>query len=403
MLPRNFMGWKQRISALLLPYIATGAIAASACRDENGGEVLNHTVAKTNAAGEAAIDDLSFSIKDTGSKPLEDITIHVLSNNDHYLALVQDEQEKYLPQLGEGSLPSSQYRGNLQRQGLSQTITFLLSAAVIGKRIYTLLRSSQGEFLYAEENVNHYCMTLEQMKHNYIDIPAGVLLLSLPSEEEEEIKITHATPIKDIFEGFIVTQYGQHDGYEVVVPKTALSLCEEQYEEILCPIDTETLSRKLWSHAGVPVWRIAGACNPGEQQNDAGASNNQPYGDGRYPTNVGETVQQCNLPSCVQYEVTRCEEPCIYLQSGRRCIPSCQDDTDCQFPGFFMRCYDLAPFSRPYQKGCFIVPCDRAPFTCPENYQCLDLTEQTVSSTQSGAEPLGATLSYQSCYNPECL
>jgi len=67
--------------------------------------------------------------------------------------------------------------------------------------------------------------------------------------------------LKTLLEEHIVSKYGQHQSYEVWEPKTRVSLCGEEYEGLVCPIDSESLSKRLWNQAEVPVWKIVGSCD----------------------------------------------------------------------------------------------------------------------------------------------
>jgi len=121
-------------------------------------------------------------------------------------------------------------------------------------------------------------MTMDQMKYSNIEVPAGIISLGYkesgaPDKVQEvvdQIKIITQTSLKYIFEKFIEIKYGTHQAYEVWEPKIALSLCGEQFENVICDLQTTPLAQQFWQHQiqtsgytsfdDMPYWQIVGPC-----------------------------------------------------------------------------------------------------------------------------------------------
>ena len=106
-------------------------------------------------------------------------------------------------------------------------------------------------------------MTLEQLSHSEIEIPAGLVMLASDAAgfQGEKIKVAVTTQLKDIFTNWIVQKYGALPAYEVWVPRTAINACDEHDYGTVCDISTDRLSQRVWNPEGMPYWEIRGGCN----------------------------------------------------------------------------------------------------------------------------------------------
>lgn len=378
----------------ILPYFLAGALGAAACTDQTQEDttLLKHTVTMTDNNGIAVVEGHTIHVSDEQQHPLEGIAIHHLQRNEDYLSLAVDPQGNYFPER-RGSVIAAK---SLRAEGYLDEILFVLEKADEAQIIepYT----APGRTLLEESTaVNKYCLSLEYMESAYIDAPIGIIALlgTLAGRDLEEIKNKLTTKLKSIFEQHIVTKYGRYEGYEAWVPKTAISLCGEEYDGIVCPVTSEALARQIWS-ADLPIWEIRGACSPEQQRNNPAAGNRD----------IGNSSSQasCDLPACVQYGVHRCEEPCLFIQASASCIPPCQTDNDCQlYNGYLMKCFDLSVFNQEGKRGCFVTRCHYDPTVCPTEFPCTSLAGKEQMQTASGAEPFGALMDQYSCFNPNCL
>lgn len=373
----------------IMPFFLAGKIVLLGACAENNIETpeLYHEVANTDYRGNAAIENLTIMVVDESRQPLEGMTVHHLHRGEQYLNIVLDPQGRYFP-ARQGSNTAGQA---LRTDNLLEEIVLVLEKANESKILKTY--SAPGRTLLEESSaVNKYCLSLEYMNSSYIDAPIGLIALlgTLAGAEMEELKIRTTTKLRSLFERYITQKYGSHEGYEVWVPKTGISLCGEQYEEVICPITTELLAQQLWNH-DLPIWEIRGSCS---------IDNSQPIPPPGPVTGATESVS-CDLPACVQYSVLRCQAPCLFIWPSASCILPCQTNEDCQqYTGYDMACRELSPLGRSGEKGCYINRCSS---DCPPGFSCLSLQGKEEFTTASGAEPFGMILSTDSCYRRECL
>ena len=247
------MGWKKSLATVLL---------ASTINCGNSVEgLLSYQKEKTNSSGKVTINDRLFFIKDKYG-PLEDITIHYLESENKYLSLAIDQQGSHFPEIRNGTI------NNFQSKPLLGEILMIMTVAKLTYDFYKNDQARENILLEEHKNVNRYCMTLEQMQKDYLEVPAGMILLSLElaGYRMDEIKIAATTPLKSIVEKHIIGKYGEYESYEVWEPKIRVSLCGEEYDGLVCNIDSESLSKKLWNKAEVPLWRIVGSCQSPETE-----------------------------------------------------------------------------------------------------------------------------------------
>lgn len=407
------MGWKKKVLKVLAPAFLAGALACGDNLQGQGGALsyqLFYQKGKTDRSGKVIINDKSFLIKDE-YKPLENITVHYLESKKSYLALAVDEQGGYFPEITSGNSINS----NTSQQNLKQPLwgEILLVMDIATRLAYDFQQdnwSRKKNLLEEQENVNRYCLTLEQMKNDYIDVPAGILLLApeLAGYETGGLKIALTTPLKALLEKHIITKYGRHSGYQVWEPKTRTSLCEEEYTGLVCKIDREILSKKLWNQAEVPLWRISGPCEVESTVEKWTEPNTSERENGE---KVSSTLAACELPSCVDYFTDFCAVPCLHAFG--RCTLPCSTDNDCRYEGVPMKCYDLQSLCEHSDlqevqplfceqlsgKGCFLQSCEEG---CPENTICLDVP-LNYSKINFNFRPNSITLHSESCFDPQCL
>ena len=280
-------------TALIYPFIGYLSLFSYGCStveenyfDCSSGQcvdgLLSHSKKTTNSRGDVDFGGLRAKVTDEDGKQLQGITVHYLTRGGKSLVVAVDSHGRYYPQIESFSSDSSstsqdalsaldtleqrlQQPQKPQRlqQPLVSTIAVVLGAVKLGYEIYkTMSQSERGELLGSEDNVNRYCMTLEQMQISYIDVPAGLILLAAEQAgySDEEIKTAVTTPLQEIFERYIEQKYGRHSGYEVRVPKITRSVCGSDDVGTICDINDGRLD-KIWSPE-VPIWEIVGPCDP---------------------------------------------------------------------------------------------------------------------------------------------
>lgn len=408
------MRWRN-VSRLLVPFFLAGNITACGDSDdsdsdktrslEDASHFLSKNISQTDSRGEATLDNLLAVVKDKERhSPLSGVTVYFLDDGEQFLSFVVDESGRYKPGLPQTS--TSQHalaEEGVVEQPLVGELLFVLTTISAGISLYKSSRESRGTLLDDKGNVNRYCMTLEQMTNYYVNVPAGILFLSADTAGygEEMIKIATNFPLNKLFENHIKEKYGEHKGYEVRVPKTIWSVCGEEYDDIICPITTETLSKRIWEHADVPVWEIKGSCDLENREemieevsvygNEPGSNNETRPSNDYNPSPALPPQTSCEIPSCVQYGEYSCDSPCVKVEN--KCIDSCVTDFDCKNN---LGCY----YFPSGHAGCFLIPCGEG---CPTSTTCINLEEEEDHlTTSSGAEVLAASRSLNVCLPNEC-
>lgn len=207
-------------------------------------------------------------IKTRDGKPIPDVTVHYAGNQHGAILVAVDSLQRFQPeavQLSFESTVSSPPR-NAINQSLKSTypLDIPLGPIETGIKAYEILSTDERQFLGQRGSVNRYCMTLEQILHSEIDIPAGLVLLAAEAAglETEIVRIAITTPLKEISSRWILRKYGEQVGYEVWVPRTAVNLCGSEYgSQAVCNLTTEDLARQVWN-TNMPYWEIRGKCDP---------------------------------------------------------------------------------------------------------------------------------------------
>lgn len=247
------MRWKTAVAKALAPVLLTAGI--NACSDDS--KNLAYQKAVTDFSGRVTFNDTPFTVKDDVN--LEGITVHYLESDDHYLTLAVDGRGRHFPAVKGNSIDTVEY--NLTQKPLLQELVIIMSLAYQGYKLYRSTQSPDRILLEETENINRYCISLEQMKNDYIDVPAGILSLAPAGDDAEEMEIAVTTPLKMLMENYVIHKYGEQEGYEVWVPKIDTSFCGRDYQGLVCPIDTQKLSQKLWDRTNAPIWKIIGPCS----------------------------------------------------------------------------------------------------------------------------------------------
>ena len=250
------------------------------CKNENNSpeeKFFQSEKKTTNFSGMVSFvhqsENIPVNVRSELGSSLEGIVVHYIHKGNKNIVLSVDPLGNYFPEVTNFSLSETDsfaltLNENLETQKqplLGAAIVLIMKGIGLGNKIYKEASKMQwGDLLEEGKDVNKYCMTLAQMQNDYIDVPAGLILLAAEQAgyDTEEIKIAVTTPLKEIFETYILYKYGEQAGYEVWSPKEAVNLCGGSFEGVVCDITTESLSQKVWNPDGVPVWKIVGACIP---------------------------------------------------------------------------------------------------------------------------------------------
>lgn len=397
------IGW-QKLIKVLAPVLFSGAIHCGSVEHNfkfSGNSNLNYHVGKTDAEGKVSLNGRKIQVRNS-VQALEDITVHYLADQQNELILAVEGRGNYFPKMEETSrqtfflretelVPDQFSSGNAPSDDSSDSSLDQVIYLEEGSG-YRLTPQSPRKLLAEDENVNRYCLTLEQMQQDYIDVPFGLISLTGLSEE---IEIAVTTPLKFFFERYVISRYGRHEAYEVRVPKITTNLCDENEirrdQNILCFINTDSLSQRIWSQADIPLWEIRGSCNSFNQTN--GNEQNEGYEPTNHNSNNQTTTYNCTLPSCIQYGEFTCQDPCV--KRGNSCILPCESDADCQNEDFPLKCAEVNG-----ENGCYLIPCADG---CPSGTECLSFPDYGFQKLDNGAEPIALAQDLDSCYKRECL
>ncbi|MBI2103238.1 hypothetical protein HYT55_05320 [Candidatus Woesearchaeota archaeon] len=244
---------------------------------EKNGIYSDHTLSPleitiTSSTGETTLHNQDVLVTDEYDYPLANITVYGLQNGHSTLFLATDPngihyssfqvqsrstRQGYLKTDQAGKF--SQQEGNLQEEDL---LTLVMRKYQWGKEIISTLTSTQGELLSEQDNVRTYCLTIEQMKNNYLLIPAGILVLASPDGISAKVlKFAQGAFVNEVFNTYIRVMYGEQEGYRISVPLETTNLCGSD-DGAVCIISTESLSKQIWSKQEIPYWEIHGSCTP---------------------------------------------------------------------------------------------------------------------------------------------
>src|SRR3989344_5202977 len=242
--------------------ITAAALAVFSCVGKQ--DILEVEIEPTDLEGKAYLGQ-PVQVRNEVNVLAGALVYQVQGSNNSYLTLGLEQDSRPLPARQESSAAFSEYgeddfeanRSSLNKSALIPEIVLLLQTARSLDYARRDAQKQRRQFMGDLNNVNRYCVTLEQMTESYIRVPMGIIGVA-----SEEIKIRALVPLERLFERYVVKRFGQQEGYEVWVPKTAVNLCGEDFSGIICPIDQEVLSERLWMHANIPSWDIKGPCDP---------------------------------------------------------------------------------------------------------------------------------------------
>ena len=244
-----------------------GSFYSSGCGSSSPASAyVNYEKKTSNAEGKVAFGEKVIAqLQDEESQlPLENIAVHYLHTEQANTLLAIDPQGNYYPNLATFSSGEQQLeRQRRKAKAIVIGLKAFRAGAGAGKVILDTINNAHGNVLGEDENVTRYCMTLDEIVKTTIDIPAGIIFIApklVYGDAAEVIKIAGTTTLKEIAEKYIVEEYGLQLGYEVHVPKTAMSICGQEYEEAVCDISGGQLEQ-LWS-SELPYWQIVGGCTP---------------------------------------------------------------------------------------------------------------------------------------------
>ncbi len=229
----------------------------------------------TNSKGSITVFNQQINITNDYQQPLPNITVYGLQHGQQTLYLAVDPSGNHYPTAlskNNGTLeshleispPAAKPGSQNNTDGIVNLI--LKTIDYSQKIIATFANADGGDFIREMDDVNIYCMTLEQMKISYIFVPAGIIFLTTPEGiAGKTVKIANTAALNQIFDAYVHAMYGEENGYLVAVPQTAINLCGQEYENAVCPITTDILSKNVWSKQDIPIWEIRGGCTPSKK------------------------------------------------------------------------------------------------------------------------------------------
>lgn len=276
-----------RLQRYLLPFALTAGCGNSTSETTTPSSYVHYEKKTSDAQGQATFGGgAAVQVRDEAGKALENITVHYLSKGERNTFIAVDPQGKYFPERIAARGRASRIRQQLYRRSpldkLEEMVLELVCEAFpicdTVETITSVLEEAgqyqQGDVLGEDENVNKYCQTREQILTNTIDVPAGIIILPATAAgyPAEKIKNSATTKLKNLAEKYILARYGDQPGYEVWVPKRAMSICGKEYDEAICDLSDGQLGQ-LWN-ADLPYWQIVGGCQPQKTGtgNDGGTS-----------------------------------------------------------------------------------------------------------------------------------
>lgn len=226
----------------------------------------------TSLTGEATLFNQKVQITDDFHQPLQNITLYGHHSDQATLLLAVDPSGAHYPSFYVSPTPVQQSAqkadstNNFAQQAspleTEDLLTLVMKTYQWGKGIMSTLTSTEGELLSEQDDLRTYCLTAEQMKNNYVLIPAGILVLTSPDGLTAKIlHIAQGAFVNEVFNTYINTMYGEQAGYLVSVPTQTTNLCGDD-DGSVCIISSESLSRQIWSKQEIPYWEIQGSCTP---------------------------------------------------------------------------------------------------------------------------------------------
>ena len=261
---------KLRNSLLAKYFYVTTALATPAlsCGDPEEGNTsqtyVTQSTGKTNSNGEVSLSGKTFQVKSESKKiPLSDIVVHYFSKDGKGMAMTVDKSKKHssgFQQLSGGSTTTS-LEGEIGTKNLALIDQVLWVKDMVKDIDEEVKKIDHGTFLGSDKNFNKYCMTADQIKSTSVSVPLGLVFLA-PKAAGLDWKVLKNNIDKllgNALMGYITSQFGVQSAYEVHVPKTAVSLCGEDFKDAVCSLTDDRLS-KIWD-PNKPIWKVVGSCN----------------------------------------------------------------------------------------------------------------------------------------------
>jgi hypothetical protein len=284
-------------------------VAGTSCSGK--GDLLNFDFAVTNRQGIAALDK-TVKVQNK-EKTLEGIFVYqVKGRNESYLSIAVDPTGKHLPEMNQ-----TKYffvKKGVKKSGLVAELGMILLGVTAFGTAYKDAKNQEEHFMGEDENVNKYCVSLEQMVNTNITVPMGLIGIA-----SHEIKFATLTPLKWLFEKYVVSTVGMHNGYEVWVPKVSVNLCGSDYEGVVCKIKNEESAKGLFMHQPVPAWEVKGNCDI-SNYGSIEFSNNDDKTQGDIPSNPCEGSKIYSNGTCVARPCDGSTEVC---DVSEECKPAC--------------------------------------------------------------------------------
>ncbi len=219
----------------------------------------------TNQQGEVSFSNqVVAQVQDgTAQLPLENMVVHYLHAGSENTLLAIDPQGNYYPNLASFASGETTERRRRKPRKIIIELDQFQEGMEAGQAIVDAFTYQGGDILGEDENYFKYCLSMEDILTSTIDIPAGIILIApklVYGEITEFVASAGTALLKDIVNTFIVAEYGQQPGYEVHSPKRAMSICGEEYEDIICDISGDKL-KQIWD-PDLPYWHIVGGCAP---------------------------------------------------------------------------------------------------------------------------------------------
>lgn len=247
--------------------------------------LVSHYSQRTDQNGQTTFQEegrnVPVRVKDIEGNLLAEIDVHYLFGENSNTILAVDNRGNYLPGklsfTGAKIPPTSTRRHGFGGEGsdLESMIELTIEAITttrdfLVEECVELAEYQEGDVLERGEDVNRYCLTREQILNNTINVPAGLVFLAVPADPLTSclLRIGTTTTLREIAEYFIISRHGKQEGYEVWVPRTAVSLCGENYGNDICSVsdkESQNILPALWNpnpNSQAPYWRINGACTP---------------------------------------------------------------------------------------------------------------------------------------------
>ena len=283
-----------KLSSKIRPMVVAGLLALN----EGGGcgeDLLQPEIkliqqsGVTNKYGQVTVNSLPIKVEDEEGLWIEGSQVFYVDDGREYVLMATKSRHHSHLETGKiSSLPQkvtviSNSNSNQEQQ------EFPLFEQIVAK-LYTtnlseVITGTIPRTLLAEDYLNYkYCMSKEAISSSTVEAPVGFIGLILGQDKQQLLQNFVVQPLRSLFEKYIVKKFGDHEGYEVWVPKVAVNLCGENYQELLCTISSQELSERIWSMENIPYWHIKGPCEVKKLSEDDGFGPFNPAEDSEFYT-----------------------------------------------------------------------------------------------------------------------